>query len=77
MAAAWAALEAARVRGTAREHQREQGGRWVGSGATRGCQREAKAKSELAYGRSSAAAGGVALSAGNRGASRLGKKTGT
>ena len=76
-AAAWVALEAARVRGTAWEHQREEGGRWGGSGATRRCQREAKAKSELACGRSSAAAGGVALSAGNRGAGRLRKKTGT
>ena len=28
--------------------QREEGGRWGGSGATRGCQREAKAKLELA-----------------------------
>ena len=48
VAAAWAALEAAGVRGMVGEHQREQGGRWVGSGATRGCQREAKAKLELA-----------------------------
>ena len=47
------------MRGTAWEHQREEGGRWGGSGATRRCQREAKAKSELACGRSSAAAGGA------------------
>jgi len=59
VAAVWMALEAARVRGTAWEHQREEGGRWGGSGATRRCQREAKAKSELACGRSSAAAGGA------------------
>ena len=59
VAAAWAALEAAGVRGMVGEHQREQGGRWVGSGATRGRQREAEAKLELA----GEAAGGVALSA--------------
>ena len=74
VAAAWVALEAAGVRGTVGEHQREQGGRWVGSGATRGCQREAKAKLELA----GEAAGGAARfgGAGSR-AGRLGKKTGT
>ena len=68
VAAAGAVLSSSGARGKAGEHQREQGGRWGGSGATRGCQREAKAKLELA----GEAAGGAARfsGAGSRGAGR-------
>ena len=58
VAAAWAALEATGRVARPGRLQREARGRWRRSSATRGCQREAKAKSELA----GEAAGGAALS---------------
>ena len=57
VAAARAALRSAGARGTAGEGTARWQGRWSGSGATRGRQREAEAKLELA-GRKPRAAGG-------------------
>ena len=67
-ASRWRPRDGPGRRGEGRELQREEGGRWGGSGATRGCQREAKAKLELA----GEAAGGAAREAGEQGKRRKG-----
>ena len=72
VAAARVLLDIGSARGTAGELQREEGGRWGGSGVTRGCQREAKAKLELAGEAAATRRGSAAREAGEQGERRKG-----